>query len=230
MVDLVMNVMLLLMVGLMASGIAIHTGQWVVTGLTGALGSLFFAWRIAIGARNVVNYRLGLAGEQIVGTRLEELRASGCQVFHDLEVREKGRDPWNIDHIVVAPTGVYAIETKARRKSIQPTPDGQLGHKVIFDGRCLRYPRGTDTHGLEQAQRNADHLRELLRKQNTTDIPVFPVLVLPGWYVVVQKEGAVTVFNEKQVRHMGFKKPVALGPKLLAAVSAQIETLCQTEE
>lgn len=48
----------------------------------------------------------GLRGERAVGKALEDLPASFV-VIHDLDV---GRG--NVDHVVIGPTGVFAIETK----------------------------------------------------------------------------------------------------------------------
>ena len=62
------------------------------------------------------DYSLGLMGERAVGEELNLLMAEGCRVFHDYP----GGPNWNIDHVVVAPSGVYGIETKMRRKSRAP--------------------------------------------------------------------------------------------------------------
>ncbi len=54
----------------------------------------------------------GWRGECLVGEMLTELLKDGCFVFHDVP----GDGKWNIDHVVIAPTGVFAVETKTRRK------------------------------------------------------------------------------------------------------------------
>lgn len=53
----------------------------------------------------------GANAETEVGTTLNELRRRGFVVLHDLEREGEG----NVDHLVSGPTGVYLIETKARR-------------------------------------------------------------------------------------------------------------------
>ena len=52
----------------------------------------------------------GERGELAVAEVLDNLRGLGYGVFHDLR-----RDGFNIDHIVVGPGGVFAVETKFRR-------------------------------------------------------------------------------------------------------------------
>ncbi|MBN1547047.1 MAG: NERD domain-containing protein [Syntrophaceae bacterium] len=55
------------------------------------------------------NYRLGYEGEMATGQELNMLMLEGYHVFHDFPA-----DRFNIDHIVVSPNGVIAIETKAK--------------------------------------------------------------------------------------------------------------------
>jgi hypothetical protein len=61
-------------------------------------------WRIRGRVRRL---RLGRDGERVVGRFLERLREGGGQVFHDIP--EEG---FNLDHVVISPHGLYAIETK----------------------------------------------------------------------------------------------------------------------
>lgn len=67
----------------------------------------------------------------------DRLSSDSIRVFHDLEVIEPGRKPWNIDHIVLTSAGVFAIETKTRCKPNDTRPRGHAAHKVIFDGQQL---------------------------------------------------------------------------------------------
>jgi Ca2+/Na+ antiporter len=55
----------------------------------------------------------GARGEFRVGAELERLHEHGFHIFHDWD---SGRG--NVDHFVVGPTGVFAIETKAWTGSI----------------------------------------------------------------------------------------------------------------
>lgn len=82
-------------------------------------------------------YRLGLSGERAVGEELNLLMLAGCRVFHDVPNEPYG----NIDHVLVAPSGVYAVETKTRRKK-----EGKDTHKAVFDGQTLRFGDGPPEH------------------------------------------------------------------------------------
>ena len=59
--------------------------------------------------RNFRNLNRGERGELRVAEILDDLRSSGYRAFHDLV-----GDGYNIDHVVVGPAGVFAIETKFR--------------------------------------------------------------------------------------------------------------------
>src|SRR5437899_383199 len=78
---------------------------------------------------------LSLRGQRAVAEELNRLMREGCFVFHDYPVGPRE----SIDHIIVAPSGVYAIKTRTRRKS------GALGGRdegVTFDGSGLNFPHG----------------------------------------------------------------------------------------
>jgi hypothetical protein len=181
--------------------------------------------------RSCMNHRLGLLGEQVTGQILDQLSSDSIRVFHDLEVREPGGKPWNIDHVVVTPAGVFAIETKTRRKPRGDAPDGQRGHKVIFDGQQLRFPAPmpADRHGLDQTQRNADWLSGKLTSLNGCAVPVTPVLVLPGWWVEAKGKGPVSVLNPKGLRSLLNGRAPALSAERQRAITAQLEERCRID-
>ena len=79
----------------------------------------FFIYQIKKLARifnEAVNVRLGFEGERATGQELMMLMRDGAWVFHDLPYKYG-----NIDHIVIARGGVFAIETKAVSKPTSKT-------------------------------------------------------------------------------------------------------------
>jgi hypothetical protein len=177
------------------------------------------------------NHRLGYLGEQVVGQILDRLSSDSIRVFHDLEVREPGKKPWNIDHVVLTPAGVFAIETKCRRKPRETAPDGQKGHTVIFDGQQLIFPHSMQTNrcGLDQASNNARWLADKLSSLNGTPIDVTPALVFPGWWVEAKGKGEVTVLNHKQLRSFLTGRPSILTEERQRAINAQLEERCRID-
>lgn len=103
---------------------------------------------------------------------------------------------FNIDHVVVSPAGVFAIETKSRRKLAV----GNGSPKVSYDGKSLKFTDWTETEPLAQAVRQAQWLKGHLQKATGQSYAVQPVLALPGWFVeakVPPNAQEVRVINPK---------------------------------
>lgn len=118
----------------------------------------------------------GLLAERVTGMQLNRLVAEGCVVMHDLPAEN-----FNIDHVVIGPRGVYAVETKSFRR-----PKGGKDkdvHRVKYDGKALRFPDFVHTEALAQAARQAQWLKRRLHESLGMDVPVFPALALPGWFI-----------------------------------------------
>ncbi|MGY1521146.1 nuclease-related domain-containing protein [Luteimonas sp. A482] len=142
-----------------------------------------FAWGLRDYIRNYrsrENARDGWIAEQVTGMQLNRLVAQSCTVLHDLPA-----DGFNIDHIVVAPRAVYAVETKSFRKPLK-VPKGD-NYRVAFDGKTLRFPDMSNADAIAQAERYASWLARTLRDAGF-DVPVVPALALPGWRVEQSEE------------------------------------------
>lgn len=120
--------------------------------------------------------RDGLLAERVTGMQLNRLQAQGCIVMHDLPA-----EGFNIDHVVIAPRGVYAVETKSFRKP--RVSKGVKSYAVAFDGERLRFPDFVEVDAIQQAQRQAQWLSRVLRETLGREIRVIPALALPGWRV-----------------------------------------------
>ena len=191
-------------------------------------------------ARQRRNLTLGLFGERIVAEHLEPLKASGHRVFHDLPgdpPPNRYRSSHTIDHVVVGPAGVFAIETKTRRQG--RTRVGVLAHEIIYDGRALAFPWGEDRHGLEQAQRQAEWLAAWLERELGRPMPVQPLLVFPGWTILRKDHGPVNVLSPQELPtaigssspsgHADFPAP-ALDAATIDRVASQLEARCRDVE
>jgi len=164
---------------------------------------------------------LGFLGERAVGEELNQLLADGWSVFHDVPCHENpNAKPFNVDHVVVGTGGLFAIETKTRRKRKEAD-----GHKVRFNGKTLDYPWGSEDWGVKQAQERAHHLSQWLSKKLQTDISAAPVLILPGWYVDRIGKGDVTVINEGEIGSVfrNEHKAGRLKPETASAIRALLD-------
>lgn len=85
------------------------------------LGAVLPVLKLLATPQHIDAWRSGAAGERAVGARLDRLRPSGVLTLHDRRV--PGRRT-NIDHIAVAPSGVYVVDTKNHAGKVSSTRDG----------------------------------------------------------------------------------------------------------
>lgn len=142
-------------------------------------GLAIFAYGLWSYVRNPKSYlraKEGQLAEQVTGQLLNRLVGPRCIVAHDVPC-----EGFNIDHVVIAPRCVYAVETKSFRKP--RGSDNNSHYKVAFDGTALRFPDFVDTKAAEQARRQAQWLARYLRESLGQEIPVTPAVALPGWWI-----------------------------------------------
>lgn len=155
---------------------------------------LLFLWQLRVYVTNTnqrANAQDGLVAERMTGLMLNRLIGPDCIVAHDMPC-----EGFNIDHVVVSPRGVYAVETKSFRKKKAAKDQGQ--YKVTFDGESLRFPGWVDKAAVIQARDQARWLARYLQEALARDIPVIPAVALPGWWIdktEASKQSDVRVFS-----------------------------------
>jgi hypothetical protein len=158
---------------------------WSVMAIVAAVLAV---WRCRLAIQDLTRHKLGLKGERAVGQYLQAmLLPEGYYVIHDIVI-----DNFNIDHVAIGPSGVFAIETKTRSK---PRGDARItydGNRVLVDGWA------PDRDPVTQAKACAKSLQKILEQFTGQHIDVRPAVVYPGWYVEPQPPGVATwVLNEK---------------------------------
>lgn len=156
----------------------------VETGVIALLG--FQLWRLL---KELQAYQFGYRGEVFVSQLLQPLTLMGYQVYHDIEIGEE-----KIDHVLVNESGIFCLDTK-----MYPTPKGTDDGEVSFDGLVLNFPSWQDASGIKGVQRSASLLAKLLKQKLGQSIPVYPILLLPGWKVNRKGRGPVNVINPKEL-------------------------------
>ena len=166
--------------------------------------------------------RLGLDAELAVGQELDQLMRQGAITFHDMPA-----DKFNIDHVVIAPQGVFAVETKGYRKPIRNVGSGDA--TVVFDGKALQFPDWASDKPIAQAQRQARWLGEWLSSASGERTEVTPVLALPGWFVERKGRGAVMVLSGPDLQKYLLKARNAhpLSAEQMARLVHQVEQRCR---
>ncbi len=120
------------------------------------------------------NMALGIEGEVLVGQNLDQRKSAEQFVIHDVPTTHG-----NIDHVVIGPTGVFAVETKFWSKpasgpcNIAVQPDGALVKSGVAVGRGP----------VDQAVNGARWLSGFYKDRGFGALFVQPIVVFPGWYI-----------------------------------------------
>jgi hypothetical protein len=182
---------------------------------------VYVLWKLFTVVRKRLKYREALDGEMATAQLLEPIIAGGGRVFHDVQA-----SGFNIDHVVVAPGGVFAIETKHRLKPKQ----GRVSEsaQVRYDGKALHFPGWVETKPIAQARNQADWLSKILTRSTGVSVAARPVVALPGWFVDRIGKSDVNVINPKNVSFMlipAYGDPMPEDKR--RRISYQLEQLCR---
>lgn len=182
---------------------------------------IFLLFKIITLLTRAKNQRIGYEGEVAVAQELNQLMRDGAYVFHDVPA-----DGFNIDHVVVWPKGVFAVETKARMK---PKRDrGAEDAKVVFDGQRLQFPGWAETAPLDQATRQAKWLSQWLSSAVGDKVGVKPVLALPGWFVELKAKSDVVIINGRNASGtFGKISHTALSEEMIKRIAHQLDQRCR---
>jgi hypothetical protein len=186
--------------------------------------TVYCLWKLITILNKRRSNRLGYEGEIAVGQELNQLMLDGFRVYHDFPA-----DKFNIDHIVVGPSGVFAVETKARSKP--KSKDRKADAKVVYDGKYLQFPNWIEVKSIEQAQRQAEWLSKWLGSAVGELVSVRPVLALPGWFVERTASDGIPVINPKNFRSIA--KPLEgknLSESMIKRIVHQLEQKCRDVE
>lgn len=169
---------------------------------------------------------LGYEAELAVGQELNQLAHRGFHVFHDIPA--KG---FNVDHVIVGPEGVFAVETKGRAKAT--TEDGRAAEwEVNYDGEYLDFQKWRTKAPLEQAARQAKWLAEWLSSAVGDRVTVDPVVVLPGWYIRRTVKPRIAVISGGEI-HQYFPRVEPrqrLSDQLITRIVHQLDQRCRNVE
>ncbi len=213
----------------------VNLSIWLSAAAAG-YGTGFQQWKKLRTIRDQLrNCRLGFDGERYVATELEPLLARGYRVFHDFvfDMRPGGdKTTFNIDHIAVGPEGVFAIETKTKRKRLNSGGNTPI-HEVAFDGKMLRFPGGfTTEEPIVQAKQNAEALSKWLTGSAPERVEVRPLLVIPGWMIKTADWKTSGVQSAKKIaqRIPGLGRGRRLSENEVRMIADRIEAQCRNLE
>jgi hypothetical protein len=186
-----------------------------------AFGIIYVVFKLVRTVTSRNNLRLGLEAEWAVSSELHDIEVPNYKIFHDIQC-----DKFNIDHLVVGPNGVFAIETKGRRKpSNSKTAEAKSKeHVVTVNGNVLEFPNYKDTSIVEQAIRQAKWATNWLSDATGERVTVSPVVTIPGWYVKRTSQHDVPVLASKVLNTQVPKLPgQRLSPEQITRIAHQIK-------
>jgi len=191
--------------------------------LMGIIFIFVFVWPLFIVRKLFIQLqlnRIGYDGELASAQEFNQLMRHGYYVFHDMQAEK-----FNIDHVVIGPAGVFAIETKTRSKQ---NVKGVEAAKVFVNGSILQYPTHQDKASLDQALNQAKWLSAFLTKSVGKRIVAEPVLSLPGWLVERRtSETPVMVINPKEAVKFIANKKAVLDDQTVQQIKYQVEQKCR---
>jgi len=216
--------------GIVTVGAAIFAGTRDGQPVFGWVGLFVVAASVSVGVSlfrlqtQLWRYRLGFTGERVVGEVLNRLLARGFLVFHDVPF-EDGKKSFNIDHVLVGPPGVYAVETKTRRK---PADIKGLAKATVYsDGATLQFPKYNDTDSIIQARLNAQSLAKWLTSATGEPVPVQAILTIPGWRVERTRGGDVNVLRPDEIQRSFVIPKEPLAPERMQRIAHQLTERCR---
>jgi len=112
---------------------------------------------------NYFTWGRGAGGELIVKRSLMTLN-SDYKIFSDFQPGK-----WNIDHICIGPTGIFAIEVKAHKGTISYVNDKLKRNNQELDGNYLG-----------QTKQGSVFLNQLIKEKTNKEYFVVPVLIFPN--------------------------------------------------
>lgn len=193
------------------------TARAVVAASTGVLLWVLFAWWIGLAGMLVVAgldivYRSKIhssipawrkrgSSERRTERQLYRLEAKGYLALHARAIPDSSAQ---IDHLVVGPTGIFAIDSEKwdRHLPVRAYPNR------LFVGPFSRNER------LREARWEADRARELISEQLGFEVEVVPALAIYGptipWKVLHVR--GVDVFTGGRVRKWIRRREPTLGP------------------
>ncbi|MDX6742901.1 nuclease-related domain-containing protein [Actinocorallia sp. A-T 12471] len=158
------------------------------------------------------------AAERRTERQLRGLAKEGWRVLHARAVPRDGDgvSDGKIDHLVIGPTGVYAIDSETWDKRL---PVRAMSHTRLFHGPFEMKDR------LDEARWEANQASRLLGKALATDIPVQPSVAIYGpaipWRVMSVRN--VDVYAGNQARKYLRKRPKVLTPEDVARIGEAAE-------
>lgn len=163
--------------------------------------------RRARSSSSVAAWQKSSAAERRTERQLRSLAKNGYRLLHAraVPVDDEGVSDGKIDHLVVGPSGVYAIDSEKWDKRL---PVRTLSHRKLFHGPFNKKDR------LDEARWEADQASRKITAQVGFEVPVQPSVAIYGpsipWKVMRVRD--VDVYAGNRARSYFRRRPKILTP------------------
>jgi hypothetical protein len=182
---------------------------------------VYFLYHLVTFIREKRALRAAYDSQVAVAQELNQLMRDGYHVYHNVP-----GDNFDIDHVIVGHTGVFAVETKARAKP--KTTSRMEDATVTYDGRALYFPKGDDWKTIDLAKHQASWLSTWIQQAVGEPVAVRAVVVLPGWFVKRISADGIPVINPQQFSSLfTYIKPRHLPDEMITRIVTQIDQKCR---
>lgn len=158
------------------------------------------AWYVANTASSVRAWRKLGASERKTERQLDKMAGGGYRALHARAIPDSDAQ---IDHLVVGPTGVYAVDSENWDGKL---PLRAMSHRKLFLGPYNKKER------LDEANWEATRAAELIGARLDTELQVRPSLAVYGpsvpWNVLTIRD--VDVYTGKRLKKYLKKRPKTL--------------------
>ncbi|MBU2676681.1 MAG: hypothetical protein KJP16_06305 [Gammaproteobacteria bacterium] len=121
-----------------------------------------------------------------IGHQLRQISNGMTQVFHDIET-----SAGVVDHVVIAQTGLYAINVVAKR--------ARNGDSVRLDGNALQFSNSESVLPVVDIAARATRLEKDFNRLLGHKVRVRSVIAAPGWEIADQSNERHLLVNERNI-------------------------------
>lgn len=202
---------------LVSDGVFADFEAMVLFGASGTIlwGIAIIRWRVSI--RRFKETGWHYAARKIVAEAVAPLTGRGHVIFHDFAT-----DDLAIDHLIVGPKGVFALQTLVRPTSVKPHQ--LIDTTVTYDGRTLFFPGGKEHLSVDEATACAEKLSQWLSEHLDAPIAARAIIALPGWQVKRISAEGISVINPTQMEALfQYMKARPLAESTISEIKKLIE-------
>lgn len=156
-------------------------------------------------------FRIGLEGEQVVAESLQ--RRTDENVVIILHNRRMPQGRGDIDHLAVAPAGVFVIDTKAIRGSVRVDRPWFGQHRLLVNGR-------NKTELIDGLDRQVSVVRAVLDAAGCTELPLHGIMCFT--------EADLPRIGTERIRGYELRQRKSLAKRLNASGPLTVETVEST--